>query len=93
MGDNTWRAPTEKELRSPIDPGRSDKGLPPAIDTTVFPGMLKDGSPCWTSSRSRGVSAWYVRFALGASGPGSEAGAYRQAEFNEYSVQLVRDGR
>ena len=92
-GDDTWRVPTEKELATLINPERADKKLSPAVDTTVFPGVLKVGSPYWTSSHSNGMSAWYVRFAQGTGTMGADPGSYRQAEFNEYSVQLVRTGR
>ncbi len=91
-GDDTWRVPTEKELATLIDPGKADKGMTPAVDTDVFPGINKDGATYWTSSHSSGISAWYVRFSQGAPGMGSAPGTYRQAEFNDYSVQLVRTG-
>jgi hypothetical protein len=92
-GDDKWRVPTEKELVTLIDPDRADKGLNPAVDTTVFPGILKDGATYWTSSRSSGASCWYVRFSQGSAGINQSAGAYRQLEFNEYGVQLVHSGR
>jgi hypothetical protein len=92
-GDDTWRVPTEKELLSLVDQDRADKKLNPAIDTVAFPGVPADGAPYWTSSRSSGISCWYVRFTAGTSGMGQAPGEYRQAEFNEYGVMLVRSGR
>ena len=88
-----WRMPTEKELATLIDPAKVDKGESPAVDTTVFPGISAGGAPYWTSSHSSGAKAWYTRFARGSTGMGSEPGNYMQAEWNEYSVQMVRDGR
>ncbi len=85
--------PTEKELATLIDPAKVDKGESPAVDTTVFPGISAGGAPYWTSSHSSGAKAWYTRFARGSTGMGSEPGNYMQAEWNEYSVQMVRDGR
>jgi len=93
VGDDKWRVPTEKELATLIDPVKADKGASPAVDTTVFPGILADGATYWTSSHSSGGSAWYVRFSQGAKGMGSEPGTYRQVETNEYSVHLVRSGQ
>jgi hypothetical protein len=92
-GDDTWRVPTEKELVTLLDPERVDKKLSPAVDPTFFPGFEKVGSPYWTSSHSNGMTAWYVRFAQGTGVMGADPGSYRQAEFNEYSVHLVRPGR
>ena len=46
-----------------------------------------------TSSHSSGAKAWYTRLSRGAPGMGSEPGNDMQAEWNEYSVQFVRDGR
>jgi hypothetical protein len=92
-GDSTWRVPTEKEMATLIDPDKVDKGVSPAIDTVTFPGISKATPPFWTSSHSNGVSAWYARFNEGAPGMGSAPGMYRQAEFNDYGVILVRDGR
>jgi hypothetical protein len=92
VGDATWRVPTEKELATLIDPVKADKGETPAVDTIVFPGILRDGATYWTSSHSSGAKAWYVRFSQGAKGIGSEPGVYTQVELNEYSVHLVRTG-
>ena len=92
-GDGTWRVPTEKEMAMLIDPDKVDKGISPAIDDVVFPGIAKSTPPFWTSSHSSGASAWYARFSKGSTGMGSEPGMYRQLELNDYSVILVRDGR
>ena len=92
-GDGTWRVPTEKEMATLIDPDKVDKGISPAIDDVVFPGIAKSTPPFWTSSHSSGASAWYARFSKGSTGMGSEPGMYRQLELNDYSVILVRDGR
>jgi len=88
-----WRVPTEKEMATLIDPVKADKGETPAVDTTVFPGILRDGATYWTSSHSSGAKAWYTRLSQGAAGMGSEPGNYMQAEWNEYGVHMVRDGR
>ena len=93
VGDDKWRVPTEKELATLIDPAKADKGDTPAVDTTVFPGILRDGATYWTSSPGPGAKAWYVRFSQGAKGIGSEPGTYLQSQLNEYSVHLVRSGR
>ncbi len=92
-GDDKWRVPTEKELATLIDPVKVDRGATPAVDTSVFPGILPDGATYWTSSHSNGAKAWYVRFSTGARGIGSEPGTYTQFELNEYGVHLVRTGR
>ena len=93
LGDDKWRVPTEKELATLIDPVKADKGDTPAVDTTVFPGILRDGATYWTSVPGPGGKAWYVRFSQGAKGMGSEPGTYLQSQNNEYSVHLVRTGR
>lgn len=92
-GDSTWRVPTEKEMATLIDPDKVDKGISPAIDNAVFPRIAISTPPFWTSSHSSGASAWYARFSKGSEGIGSEPGMYRQTEFNDYGVILVRDGR
>ena len=68
-------------------------GETPAVDTTVFPGILRDGATYWTSTPGPGSRAWYVRFSQGAKGIGSEPGTYMQSQINEYSVHLVHSGR
>lgn len=93
VGDDKWRVPTDKELETLIDPLKADRGETPAVDTTVFPGILRDGATYWTSTHSSGAKAWYVRFSQGRKGMGSDPGVYMQSELNEYSVQLVRTGR
>jgi hypothetical protein len=93
MGDSTWRVPTEKEMATLIDPVKVDKGISPAIDNDVFPGINANTPPFWTSSHSNGISAWYVRFSKGSEGMGSAPGTYRQSELNDYGVLLVRNGR
>ena len=92
-GDDKWRVPTDKELATLIDPAKADKGETPAVDTTVFPGILRDGATYWTSTPGPGARAWYVRFSQGAKGIGSEPGTYMQSQINEYSVHLVHSGR
>ena len=92
-GDDKWRVPSEKELATLIDPVKAVKGESPAVDTTVFPGILPDGATYWTSTHASGAKAWYVRFSQGKKGIGSEPGTYMQSELNEYSVHLVHTGR
>jgi hypothetical protein len=91
--NSPWRLPTEKELVTLIDPAKADKGESPAVDTVVFPGILRDGATYWTSSHSSGAKAWYTRFSQSGNGLNSEPGNYMQSELNEYSVHEVRDGR
>jgi Protein of unknown function (DUF1566) len=92
-GDSTWRVPNEKEIATLIDPDKADKGVSPAIDSVVFPGITANTPPFWTSSHSSGITAWYARFSKGSEGMGSAPGVYRQSELNDYGVILVRDGR
>jgi hypothetical protein len=93
MGDDKWRLPTEKEIATLIDPVKAEHGDTPAVDTTVFPGILRDGATYWTSVHSSGAFAWYVRLSQGAKGLNSEPGLYRQSELNEYGVHLVHTGQ
>jgi len=69
-----WRLPTEAELQSIIDFGRSY----PAIDTTMFP-TPTDNLGYWSSSPYLGGAgtAWSVNFNGGNSGSGSTLGSER----------------
>ncbi|MHC1655462.1 DUF1566 domain-containing protein [Stenotrophomonas riyadhensis] len=61
LGHDDWRLPTRSELAALIDDTRHE----PAIDSSLFPGVLSrwhwTSTPCaWSSA-----SAWYVYFDFG----------------------------
>ena len=81
-GYTDWRLPNKQELESVVD----DRCHSPAINDTVFPGTVTDGTWASTTWSVGPASAWIVDFVYGDS-------AISNKSNDPYVVRLVRGGQ
>jgi len=89
-GQNDWRPPSIRELRTITDLSRYE----PAIDTAVFPSTQSSDAVLSTTAYSSGnlqMSLWCVRFSTGAAeGCSTSSGLNSTPQVPSYLVRLVR---